>query len=511
MAAREVQFAELCSLVTALGKDGGLISPSIYDTAQVIRLYPPKEGVEPALHWLLNQQQADGGWGEPEVPYARDVPTLASVLALHTYADAANTGNAQRSQAIDAGLAFFDQQAEQWAEMPIDALPIATEMILPYLIEEANRLGLGVNRAPYATLYQLRDRKCRYISSKLLEISAPPTYSWEALGRQAHSIRPDHSGGIGHSPAATAAWLCQAEHQPELVDSCHTARHYLEKAAAATGVDIPGVVPNVWPITGFELAYAPYALLVTALLRQPAIGEAIDPLMDKLWCIMQREGGVSFGECFTPDVDDTGLALAVLQATSRPVDSAAVLQFKNGDHFCTFHHELNPSIFANAHALYGLAYVGERYPAAENFLREGQCEDGRWQADKLHSSWLYTTLEVVLILNHLGYKMEVQKAADALLHHQRIDGGWGSGRSASRIETSYALLTLATLDRRGLLQEAGKNALQGGYEWLNNRYSPYHFSRKQLWLGKELYIPYRVDRVYELSTLLSVAPEGVLL
>ena len=239
MAAREVQFAELCSLVTALGKDGGLISPSIYDTAQVIRLYPPKEGVEPALHWLLNQQQVDGGWGEPEVPYARDVPTLAAVLALHTYAGAANTGKAQHSHAIDAGLAFLDQQAEQWAEMPMDALPIATEMILPYLIEEANRLGLGINRAPYATLYQLRDRKCRYISSKPLEVSSPPTHSWEALGQQVQSIRPDRSGGIGHSPAATAAWLYQAQqrhsHLNVCADDCATAQQYLVNAAAATG------------------------------------------------------------------------------------------------------------------------------------------------------------------------------------------------------------------------------------------------------------------------------------
>ena len=39
--------------------------------------------------------------------------------------------------AVEAGMAFLQLQAEQWAELPIDALPIATEMILPYLIEQA--------------------------------------------------------------------------------------------------------------------------------------------------------------------------------------------------------------------------------------------------------------------------------------------------------------------------------------------------------------------------------------
>ena len=44
---------ELRQLIADLGKDGGLISPSVYDTAQVLRFYPPEEGVAPALEWLL--------------------------------------------------------------------------------------------------------------------------------------------------------------------------------------------------------------------------------------------------------------------------------------------------------------------------------------------------------------------------------------------------------------------------------------------------------------------------
>lgn len=502
MSVREMQLAELHTLVADLGKDGGLISPSIYDTAQVIRLYPPKAGVEPALQWLLDQQQADGGWGEPEAPYARDVPTLAAILALHTYPQ-----DRQSRSAIDAGLTFLEQQAPQWAEMPIDALPIATEMILPYLIEEANRLGIALNRKPYSLLYQLRDRKCRSISAKPLQVGSPPTHSWEALGRRASSIVPDRSGGIGHSPAATVAWLAQAQQEDDDTSDTTTAQQYLANAAAATGVAIPGVVPNVWPITGFELAYAPYTLLVANLFQQPVMQRALAPLFDELGRILCQNNGVSFGECFTPDVDDTGLALAVLRAAARPAEPTTVLQFKQGDHFCTFHHELNPSIFANAHALYGLAYVGEHYPAAEQFLCNRQMADGRWLADKLHSSWLYTTLEVVIVLSHLGYTEEIRRAANALLRYQQEDGGWGSGNVATRIETSYALITLSTIQRQGLLCEAGQRALGCGHQWLMRRYCPNVLPDGRFWCGKELYTPYRVDRLYEVSALLTIGVE----
>lgn len=494
-------LTELRTLIADLGKGGGSVSPSVYDTAQVLRLYPPEDRA-PAFAWLLAQQQADGGWGSPETPYARDVPTLAAILALKTAHQDPHT-----KAVIDAGLTFLQQQAPKWAELPIDALPIATEMVLPYLIEEANAAGLTISPTPYERLYQLRKYKSRQIAKIPLRAGTPPTHSWEALGKDVHSLLPDHSGGIGHSPAATAAWLRQAEEHRELAAPCKTARQYLAKAVTATGLDIPGVVPSVWPITGFELVYAPYALLVTNLLQQPALQAVVGPLMDELWVVMKRGHGVSFGEYFTPDGDDTGLGLAVLQATARPVDPTVLLQFKNGDHFCTFHHEINPSVFANAHALYGLAYAGERCSTAEHFLLKQQGADGRWLADKLHTSWLYTTLEVVLTLSHLGYQREVRKAAEALSRHQKADGGWGSGQNATWVETSYAVITLSTLDQRGLLNEAARHALQRGYQWLSHTYRPHTLPTEKFWVGKELYTPYRVDRIYGLSALLAVTLE----
>jgi len=497
-------LTELRALIADLGKGGGIISPSVYDTAQVLRLYPPNEDVEPAFQWLLAQQRADGGWGSAETPYARDVPTLAASLALHTHYQG------KQQAAVDAGLTFLQQQADQWAELPIDALPIATEMILPYLIEEANTCGLALNPAPYAILYQLRNRKREKIGKRPLQAGAAPTYSWEALGQHVDTLLPDQSGGIGHSPAATAAWLRQATRHSELAESCATARRYLAKAAAATRMGIPGVVPNVWPIVGFELSYAPYALLITGLLQHSALQDVIDPIMDELWVIMKRGHGVSFGQYFTPDVDETGVAMAVLQAAAYAVDHSVILQFENGNHFCTFQHELNPSVFSNAHALKALATVGKRYPAAEDFLLKRQCNDGRWQADKWHNSWLYTTLEVALTLDHLGHTIPVEKALKSFLQNQKSDGGWGGSCQSTRAETGYAIIALQMAQKRGYLDPQGAYALERGFDWLQREWQSPTKTDEMLWLGKELYTPYRVDRIYELSALLSVAQEPVM-
>jgi hypothetical protein len=94
-------LTELRTLVATLGRGGGSLSPSVYDTAQLLRLYPPPTGVEPVLSWLLSQQHVDGGWGLPDAPYTRAVPTLAALLALH-----AHDWNGKHRDAAEAALTF---------------------------------------------------------------------------------------------------------------------------------------------------------------------------------------------------------------------------------------------------------------------------------------------------------------------------------------------------------------------------------------------------------------------
>ncbi|MFN8443588.1 MAG: prenyltransferase/squalene oxidase repeat-containing protein [Caldilineaceae bacterium] len=497
-------LSELRTLIANLGRNGGSMSPSVYDTAQILRLYPPQEGVKPALDWLQSQQQADGGWGFPEASYTRDVPTLAAVLALHTYR---NMPHAQASR--DAGIDFLRRQAEQWHEIPIDALASGAEVILPYLLEEAECMGLPFDTGPYENLYSIRKQKLQKICTRAITAGTPPAHSWEALRQDVTALEPDPCGTIGLSPAATAAWLQRARCRPEFAKPVARARQYLQCAATATGVNIPGVVPTAWPIPGFEIAYALYTLLVTGLLTHPGLQDVVDPVVDELCRIMQLTHGVGFDEAFTPDVDDTAVGVAVLRATKHPVDPCVIFQFKNGDHFCTFHRELNPSILANAHALYGLAETGERYPAVEEFLLKRQTADGRWLADKWHTSWIYNTLEVILALKPLGYTEQIKKALDVVLREQKADGGWGSGDVTTRAETSYALLILSALRPCGWLREESERALHRGSHWLTKAIHKDERDERPLWIAKELFAPYRIDHLYELSALISVAREGV--
>ena len=496
-------FAELRTVVAELGKDGGIISPSVYDTAQVLRLYPPKEGVEPGLAWLLSEQQPDGGWGDAAVPTARDVPTLAALLTLHKYCT-----DPQTKDAIQAGLSFLQGQADQWADVHIDALPIAAELILPHLVSRAHQAGLGLEQAPYAPILKLRKQKLHYLANKQLSPGDAPTYSWEALGHSTNLSR-DHSGGIGHSPAATATWLNLREDFPVKATEQMSERQYLIRAEAATELDIPGVVPNVWPITGFELSYGLYALLSAELLAHPELAPVVQSQSARLKVIINKGQGGSFGEYFTPDVDGTSVSLAVLDHLGYSIDPKLILQFQHEDHFCTYHNELNPSVFSNAHALYALAQYGMRYPATETFLMQRQAADGRWMADKWHSSWLYTTLEVVIALLSLGYKDELVQAKQAILRAQHKCGGWGIGKESTIVETSYSTLALYMLDKHSLLDDDDHIALNRGQQWLFEHYQSKNIQDERYWLGKELYIPYRVDRIYVLCALLTAVLERV--
>ena len=113
-------------LLPFLGRSGGRISASVYDTAQVLRAYPPPGGVMPGLEWLKRQQQADGGWGSPAAPLYRRISTIAAILTLHQYSDIVAS-----TESIDAGLDHLYVQRELWASTVPDSLPVGAELIYP--------------------------------------------------------------------------------------------------------------------------------------------------------------------------------------------------------------------------------------------------------------------------------------------------------------------------------------------------------------------------------------------
>jgi hypothetical protein len=503
-------LTDLRLLVLDLGKDGGLMSPSVYDTAQLLRLYPAHERSASAIAWLLAQQQPDGGWGYPHVPHARDAPTLASILALHAYAD-----HPPIREAVDAGLTFLKNHVQIWnAALPND-IPAAVELLLPCLLDEAHAHHLAVPQESYAALVALGRQRRQKIVQLQPGAGTTPVYSWEAWGTDPDSALLDATGSVGHSPAATAAWLRAVAADQSQPAAQQQAEHYLAQASAATLAQVPGVVPTAWPVTRYEQAFAWYALLVADLLQHPALVDVIRPQIAELAQAFQPTG-LGFTDFFTADGDDTAAAVAVLQASGYDPDLSSLIQFATPLHFRTYPHELQASITTTARAVHALALAGHDVSRWQSFLRAGQGDDGRWSGDKWNSSWVYTTWHVLLALKHSTHTAAMIAGGDALVRYQHPDGGWGMGPTATSVETAYGVLGLCTILAAGIRTAAFEHAVRQGYEWLRRDYQPGVLPCEPCWINKELYCPLRIDRVFILCAMLAVAlddnnTDGILL
>ncbi|HEX5689329.1 MAG TPA: hypothetical protein VFX76_04970 [Roseiflexaceae bacterium] len=491
----DIILTDLRYLIGDLGKHGGLIGPSIYDTAQVLRFAPPSEGVWPALEWLEQQQRVDGGWGDPAVPRARDLPTLAAMLALHQYGKRKVT-----RAAIKAGLVFLQQQAPHWKGALSDDIPVGSELLLPRLLEEAHAVGLNIPQEPYGALIALGARRRQMITRMNIPSATPVLHSWEGWGTEPVLSQIDETGGIGHSPSATAAWLRAAGDRPELLGASLAARNYLERASGATGIDIPGVVPTVWPINRFEQSFALYMLLLGGLLDHPALRRAVRTQIDELERAM-RPNGIAMSDIFLPDGDDTAAALAVLHSTGRAIDIGAMQGFAHENHFCAYLGELQPSVSVTAHAAHTLALLGHEHTGALDYLVQHQQPDGRWNGDKWNGSWLYTTSQVVVALSGAEHRKALKLALDALLTRQYPNGSWGT-HNATIEETAYGILGLRALLAGGIGDSAAADALADAERWMLAQYRPFQFSSFTGWLGKEMYRPLRLARMIELVATL---------
>jgi hypothetical protein len=494
----DILLTDLRYMITDLGKNGGLIGPSVYDTAQTLRFAPPREGTWPALEWLLKQQHPDGGWGDPRTPMARDMATLAAVLALRMHA----TRKATRV-AIDAGVSFLRRQSAQWAGPLPDDIPLAAELVLPSLLDQAREQGIALPEEPYAALIAFGAKRRRMMAKLQISPGTPSTHSWEAWGQNRDASLLDGAGSIGHSPAATAAWLHATRDFPDLAESRSIAQRYLEQAAQATGLGIPGVVPTVWPYERNEQSVSLYAVLLAGLFRHPGLRDALSAQVEDMWHGLRTEGqGIS--DHFATDGDITAMDFAIVAAMGHRPNRAILERYIVGDSCLTYPNEMQRSFSATTHAAHTLALLGGDPTPLLNYLRERRAPDGRWMGDKWHASWLYLTSHTIHALVAAEQVEEALTALPALLDHQRVDGSWGVTDAASE-ETAYAVLGLLAFQQVGALPETGRESLRRAGDWLLANYRPLAEEAGACWTAKEMYRPRRISRTIEISATLACA------
>jgi hypothetical protein len=266
----------------------------------------------------------------------------------------------------------------------------------------------------------------------------------------------------------------------------------------------------VWPIDQFEQIWALYALFAAGLLHAPQLADLIRPQLGALAQAM-RPSGIGMSGAFTADGDISATALAVLTAAGHPTDRSTLARFQKGDMFFTYPHELQPSLTTTAHALLALALWDVDTSRPIHFLRQRQLPDGRWAGDKWHSSWLYTTAQVMIALAHAQAFDLLDSAINALLREQHPNGGWGADKHPTSAETAYVALALEAVNQHPAFAWRVQLALERAGTYLSDQYERLAIGNDIYWIGKELYCPYRVDHIHILSALIMIRQREAIL
>lgn len=500
-AAREL----LASLVS---EPSGQISPSVYETARLVRLAPWLVGHPERIRFLLAAQRPDGGWGGPG-GYGL-VPTLSATDAmLHLIAHPPPTASGIRqARLVDAarsGLDLLTSQLYRSAPPPLPDTP-AVELIVPAMIAAINaRQANGAGRAlpgwtgggPLALPAGLDGTTLARVHDALNAAAVLPAkllHSLEVAGHAAAGARlPSRATEmVGASPAATAAWLgtVPAPDHPSVRILGEVARRY------------GGPVPSVLPISVFERAWV-LSGLVSAGVDVPVPGALVRALTHAV-----ARSATPGGAGLPPDADTTSTVLFALGLLGVPAPPGRLWPFETDSHFCTWQGERTPSTTTNAHVLDALCAFrrpGRVNLAAEKVSRwlcERQRPDGSW-VDKWHASPYYATACCALALDRedgTGYRSgpagaAVRRAVAFIVDTQRDDGSWG--RWAGTLEeTSYALRVLLTVRPH---DRAGRAAAARGYAYLRERRN--HADFPPLWHDKDLYTPMAVVRATILIAL----------
>lgn len=490
----ECTFDQLRRLIRHLGDGGGSMSPSIYETAQVLRFCPELVEADKVVAWLLDCQQLDGGWGEPSAPLYRHVPTLAAILALNNYRDSGHV----RCR-LQAALRYLADQVTTIAPSVDAYLPVGMEFIVPHLLCEAEEAGLDVSCAPYRHIEALGRRKRQALAQYPPHPNDAPVFSWEAWGTEP-SCELVSPAGVGQSPAATAWWLYLDKGRNATCAVRQKAENYLIAASGSLGTGIRGLAPSAWPMNRFEQSFVLQMVVTSGLLHNQYWANAVGLQLEDLQRALAT-GGLGFSDYFAHDGDDTAAGVAVLAAANMAVDCSVLDPFSRSDHFVAYQFETHGSHAVTARAVQALALAGCDATPWRRCIERSQQPDGWWTSEKWNRSRLYGTSLAVAALD--ADSPAVKAALQAFLDYQHEDGGWGCFNESTPVETAFAVLALCSIAQRTDVELECIEAIANARNYLRRTYNTRRIGRDLLWICKDLYSAKRVDQGAVLCALLA--------
>jgi halimadienyl-diphosphate synthase len=482
----------------------GQTSSSMYETGRLVVLAPWLTKHHDRIQALLAGQRPDGLWGPPDgyalVPSLSATEALLGVLAADSPVAA---GPGPIDDAAGHGLQAVARLLHRSAAGSIPDTP-AVDLLVPALVGRINDRLARSGRPERLPLPSGLDERRLTAVRHLLASGAPVPpkllHAAEVVAdvvRGAPGIQPVSPGGVGASPAATAAWLGG----PPTTAAGRSALSYLE--AVVTAHD--GSVPCAAPITVFERSW------VLSTLARVGLATAPPPeLVAELTAVLDP-AGIAAGPGLPPDADTTSVTLYTLTLLGAAPDLDSLWAFEVGPHFCTWPGEDGVSVTTNAHVLDALSArpdpTGRRAGAIERiagWLCDQQNPDGAW-SDRWHASPYYATACCALALATVARQREpspdgaieraLGRARAWVLATQRADGSWGRW-SGTAEETAYAVHVL--LSTRPAPDGPTVRAATRAYAYLLGAPDE---SATALWHDKDLYRPTAIVRATILAAV----------
>nr|QND75952.1 diterpene synthase [Thuja plicata] len=353
----EALVAEIKELFYSM--EDGEISPSAYDTAWVARVPAIDASAQPQfpqlLDWILQNQLADGSWGQQSRFLASDrfLNTLACLLTLTFW----GVGNNQ----VQRGLHFLRGNMEAMVKEAVAFGHQGFEMVLPALLNEAKHLGLDL---PYELpiiqqINKKRDSELKKVSVE--ELHTHPTAMLQCLESIQEVVDwkdilklQSKDGSFSGSPASTACVFM------------HTGDKKCLRFLAGLVTKFEDYVPCMYPVDIAERLRAVDSVERLGLERhfQTEIKQALDYVF-QYW----GERGVGFGrDSLVPDIDVTATGFRLLRMFGYTVSPDFLQNIKDeAEELCKLSDGENRGRVIDMLSLYRCSQIN--FPG-ENVMRE---------------------------------------------------------------------------------------------------------------------------------------------